>query len=112
MTDTEKINAVRVLVNNDPEATDAVISVYLDDAKAAILRRLYPWGVPYEAVIPYQYEMLQCKLAMRYFLKRGAEGEYIHDENGTNRHYGSVNDEDLLQEVVPFAWIPNWSVTR
>ena len=103
MSDTEKITIVQTLVSNDPEATDAVVSVYLKDAEAAILRRLYPWGLPDDATVPSEYEMLQCKLAMRYFLKRGAEGEYINDENGTNRHYGSVNDEDLLQEVVPYA---------
>jgi hypothetical protein len=103
MSDTEKITIVQTLVSNDPEATDEVVSVYLKDAEAAILRRLYPWGLPDAATVPSEYEMLQCKLAMRYFLKRGAEGEYIHDENGTNRHYGSVNDEDLLQEVVPYA---------
>lgn len=103
MTDAEKITTTQTLVGNDPEATDAVISVYLKDAEAAILRRLYPFEMPAVPSVPPVYEMLQCKLAMRYFLKRGAEGEYIHDENGTNRHYGSVNDEDLLQEVVPYA---------
>lgn len=112
MTEAEKISTTRVLVNNDAEATDTVLSVYLADASSAILRRLYPWGVPYNAAVPPEYEMLQCKLATRYFLRRGAEGEYIHDENGTNRHYGSVNDEDLLSEVVPYAWIPNWGLTR
>ena len=111
MTDNEKITTTRILTG-DSEATDEVISVYLADAKSAILRRLYPWGVPYNADVPPEYEMLQCKLAMRYYLKRGSEGEYIHDENGTNRHYGSTNDEDLLQEVVPYAWIPNWGLTR
>lgn len=99
----EKTATVQTLVDNDASATDAVVTVYLKDAEAAILRRLYPWGIPSDAVVPFEYEMLQCKLAMRYFLKRGAEGEYIHDENGTNRHYGSVNDEDLLSEVVPYA---------
>lgn len=104
MTDAEKISIVQTLVENDASATDAVVTVYLKDAEAAILRRLYPWGIPDTITeVPGEYEMLQCKLAMRYFLKRGAEGEYIHDENGTNRHYGSVNDEDLLSEVVPFA---------
>lgn len=104
MTDQEKISTVQVLVENDPTATDAVVTVYLMKAESAILRRLYPWGVPSNAFsVPNEYEMLQCELASRYFLKRGAEGEYIHDENGTNRHYGSVNDEDLLSEVVPYA---------
>lgn len=104
MTNAEKITTVKTLVENDAAATDAVVTVYLKDAEAAILRRLYPWGIPATVTdVPSEYEMLQCKLAMRYFLKRGAEGEYIHDENGTNRHYGSVNDEDLLSEVVPYA---------
>lgn len=104
MTNAEKIATVKTLVENDAAATDAVVTVYLKDAEAAILRRLYPWGIPTTVTdVPSEYEMLQCKLAMRYFLKRGAEGEYIHDENGTNRHYGSVNDEDLLSEVVPYA---------
>lgn len=104
MTDAEKISTVQVLVENDATATDAVVTVYLNKAEAAIMRRLYPWGIPASAPsVPEEYEMLQCELASRYFLKRGAEGEYIHDENGTNRHYGSVNDEDLLSEVVPFA---------
>lgn len=105
MTDQEKISTVQVLVENDPTATDAVVTVYLAKAESAILRRLYPYGIPSTVTdsIPEKYELLQCELASRYFLKRGAEGEYIHDENGTKRHYGSVNDEDLLSEVVPYA---------
>lgn len=110
MTDTEKIETVKTLVDNDEAATDAVVSVYLEKARAAILRRLYPWGQwTDETAVPLKYEMLQCELASRYFLKKGAEGEYIHDENGVNRHYNSANDEDLLQEVVPYAFVPGVS---
>ena len=110
MTDAVKIETVRTLVENDEAATDAVVSVYLDKARAAILRRLYPWGQwTDETTVPLKYEMLQCELASRYFLKRGSEGEYIHDENGVNRHYNSANDEDLLQEVVPYAFVPGVS---
>lgn len=106
----QAIAIVQTLVENDPAATDALVSVLLDDAKDAILRRLYPFGVPESVMeVPTMYEMLKCKLAARYFLRRGAEGEYIHDENGINRHYASVNDEDLLMEVTPYAWIPGRS---
>ena len=79
MTQQEAINIVKTLLENDPAATDALVGVYLDDAKAAILRRLYPFGGYEDADIPPVYELLWCKLAMRYFLRRGAEGEYIHD---------------------------------
>ena len=105
MTQQEAITIVQTLLEGDPAATDALVGVYLDDAKAAILRRLYPFGGYEDAAIPPVYELLWCKLAMRYFLRRGAEGEYIHDENGINRHYSSPNDEDLLKEVTPYVWV-------
>lgn len=102
-----KIQIVQTLVENDAAATSALITVYLTDAESAILRRLYPFSYRTEQEgIPAKYEMLQCKLAARYFLRRGAEGESMHEENGVNRHYNSVNDEDLLMEVTPFAWFP------
>ena len=105
MTKAEATTIVQTLLEGDTAATDALVGVYLDDAKAAILRRLYPFGTIQYADIPDIYEMLWCKLATRYFLRRGAEGEYIHDENGINRHCSSPNDEDLLQEVTPYVWV-------
>lgn len=102
MTDSEKITMAQTLIG-DEEATDALVSVYLEDAKSAILRRRYPFGMPESADIEPIYEMLQVKLAVRYFLRRGGEGEIRHTENGIDRAYGSVNDEDLMMEVTPFA---------
>lgn len=100
MTDAEKIAMVQAIVD-DSEATDALVAVYLKDAEAAMLRRRYPFGVPDGAMIT--DEMLQVKLAARYYLRRGGDGEKSHNENGINRAYGSVNDEDLLMEIVPLA---------
>lgn len=105
MTNAEAITIVQTLVESDPAATDALVGIYLNDAKAAIMRRLYPFGGSDYADIPPVYEMLWCKLAARYFLRRGAEGERLHEENGINRQYGSVNDEDLLMEVTPYVWV-------
>ena len=103
MTTAEKISKVQTLLGNDEEATDALISVYLDLAKDAILNRRYPFGIPDYADVPREYESLQIRLAQRYFLKQGAEGEQIHNEDGVHRHYGSVPDEDLLREVIQIA---------
>lgn len=103
MTDAEKITMAQALIGNDSEATDDLVAVYLNDAKSAILRRRYPFGLPTGADVEEIYEALQVKLAVRYFLRRGGEGEISHNENGINRTYGSVNDEDLLMEVTPFA---------
>lgn len=106
MTITEAIQIVKTLVEHDPSATDELIPVYLQDAQAAILRRLYPFGIPQSVTsVPAVYQLLWCKLAARYFLRRGAEGESAHNENGIDRKYGSVNDEDLLMEITPYAWV-------
>lgn len=101
MTTAEKIAYVQAMLDNDPDATDALIMSYLLKAKIAVLNRRYPFGWP-ESVDKAleQYEINQCDLAVRYFLRRGGEGEQTHNENGTHRHYGSVNDEDILMEVM------------
>lgn len=100
MTTAEKIANVQARVD-DQSAADALVTIFLEDAAEAIFQRMYPWGVPDTVTdVPARYERLQCKLAARYFLKMGGEGESLHIENGTHRHYGSVNDADLLQEVM------------
>ena len=100
----EKVIRVQTLIGADETATDELIGVYLDEAKAAILNRRYPFGIPaYIDDVPPMYDNLQCRLAQRYFLRRGAEGEQIHNEDGVHRHYGSVQDEDLLMDVIQIA---------
>ena len=104
MTDSEKIATVKVLVENDPEATDTVVPVYLNLARNAMLERLFPYDSDKdETDIPARYDMTQCELAARYFLRRGGQGEINHEENGVNRTYGSVDDADILQRLTPFA---------
>lgn len=108
MTNEQKIARVKALLGNDDEATTELVEIYLDEAKSSIMHRLYPFKIPTMTVegeivemdMPSRYDILQCKLAVRYFLRRGAEGEKNHNENGINRTYGSVNDEDLLCEVM------------
>lgn len=103
MTDAEKISIVKALVDNDAMATDALVSVYLTLAKDKITARMYPWGTEEDVEIPQKYESLQCELASRLFLKRGAEGEITHTERNTSRQYASATDEDLLKSVIPYA---------
>lgn len=102
MTDAEKISTVQTLVENDEAATDALVTVYLSQAESSILERRYPFGIPTEYDIS-QYDMMQCELASRYFLRRGGQGEISHSENGVNRTYQSVNDEDILRKVISVA---------
>ena len=95
---------VRTLVENDAEATDATIAVYLNLACNAMLERLYPYDADKTSEdIPERYETIQCELAARYFLRRGGQGEINHEENGVNRSYASADDEDILRRLTPFA---------
>ena len=104
MTNAEKIATVQTLVESDAEATDAVVSVYLSLACSAMVERLFPYDSNKSADdIPERYEMTQCELAARYFLRRGGQGEINHEENGINRQYASVDDEDILKRLTPFA---------
>ena len=104
MTKAEKIAMVQTLVENDAEATTEVVSVYLTLACNAMLERLYPFDATKTASdVPERYDTIQCELAARYFLRRGGQGEINHEENGINRNYASVDDDDILQRLTPFA---------
>ena len=101
MTEAEKITNVKTRVGNDKRATDALIAIFLDDAKDAILKERYPFGVPVTVnSVPSQYETIQCKLAARYFLRQGIDGQTVSIENGIHKHYESPDDEDLLKRVI------------
>lgn len=101
MTDYEKITTVKVLIGGC-DIEDEVVKAYLQMAENAMLRRLYPFSTT-QQVLPTQYDMDQCELAMRYYNRRGAEGETSHNENSINRTYGSVDDSDILNRLVPYA---------
>lgn len=104
MTDAEKITMVKTLVESDPGATDEVVAVYLNLACYAMIERLFPFDSNKTSEdIPSRYDTIQCELAARYFLRRGGQGEINHEENGVNRQYGTVDDEDILKRLTPFA---------
>ena len=104
MTDAEKIAMVKTLCEDDPAATDAVVKVYLSIACHKMLERLYPFDTDKEACdLPRRYDTTQCELAARLFLRRGSEGENNHEENGINRAYESVGDEDILSRPTPYV---------
>lgn len=102
MTEQEKIAYVQLLVGDEPEITEAVISVYLGVAQNKILAKLFPFGDGTETM-PAQYDITQCELTARLCLRRGAEGEISHNENGINRSYKTVDDDDILGRIMPYV---------
>ena len=103
MTNEEKITMVRVLTS-DESISDAVAMVYLRIAEGKILHRLFPFGIPEtKKEISPEYALTQCELATRLILRQGGEGETAHSENGISRTYASVDDEDILSRLTPYA---------
>ena len=103
MTQDQMISTVKAMLADDT-VTDESAGVYLRLASAKMLKRLYPFDATKgEGDIPDSYQMDQCELAVRLFLRKGGEGETSHEENGVNRTYGSVDDEDILSRLTPFA---------
>lgn len=105
MTNAEKIAMVRTLCGDDSSiASDSQVAAYLRIACHKMLERLYPFDTDKdESDLPVRYEMLQCELSVRLLLRRGGEGESSHEENGVNRTWGSVGDEDILSRLTPYA---------
>ena len=101
MTQDRKISTTKILAGVECDDNENV-NVYLDLARNNILQRLYPFGHS-GAALPLEYELMQCELAARYLIRRGMEAEISHSENGISRSFASVNDEDILCRVVPFA---------
>ena len=86
-----------------PQLNDNLLTEYLSEAEAEILNRLYPFGNGTE-VLPAKYYKLQVEIAEFLALKRGAEYETTHNENGINRHYGENHiPENLLRQITPFV---------
>jgi hypothetical protein len=104
MNGSAKTAMVQTLVENDAQATASTIAVYLDLAQNVMLERLFPYDASKTAdAIPERYDTIQCELAARYFLRRGGQGEINHEENGVNRQYATVDDEDILKRLTAYA---------
>lgn len=103
MTIEQMVRRVQTLLQNDPEATDAVVIEYLDQAEEVILNWRYPHERPEDAVVPPRYHGEKCELAARLFVRRGGLGEVIHIENGVHRDWYSSDDRELLSRITPFA---------
>lgn len=106
MTDEGKIAMLRTMIDDQDEPAE-VLSVYLELAGEKVLNRLYPFKDDYTGLkVPDRYAAVQLKCAAYMLLKRGAEGQIQHIENGIHRNYGSADIPDgMLQEVVPYAQV-------
>jgi hypothetical protein len=106
MTASQMLETVKTLIGEDPQATDAVLSVFIQKAEDMIANTLYPTGnIPEGYATPLRYHMLACQIAVAEYSKQGAEGETVHIENGIHRTYRATTSDDLLKFVIPYAGV-------
>lgn len=86
MTDAEKLEILRTMLDTGDETTDAVANAYLAAAKQAVINLAYPFGNGSEEM-PSKYDYEQIEIALYMLNRRGSEGETAHVEGGTSRTF-------------------------
>lgn len=86
MTNEEKLAILRTMLDPGDTTPDAIANTYLEAAEKAVINIAYPFGNGTEEM-PEKYEYEQIEIAVYMLNKRGAEGETIHVEGGTHRHF-------------------------
>lgn len=109
MTDKEKLSLACRLsgVVEGSEDADLLSSTYLHAAKRVILSERHPFSEdPDSETWEARFDFLQGEIAADMFLRRGAEGEKSHSENGVSRSWESAGvSKHLLARIVPKAGV-------
>ena len=106
MSESQKLEQMKTLLQDSKvkcNLEDNVLVAFLNQAKAKILARRFPFSHCEE--IEKQYENLQVELAIVLYSQSGAEGQSSHNENGVNRSWRSV--DEILNEITPMAGVFN-----
>lgn len=109
MTDAEIRAVVREISGcSIEELSDVALTYYVDSAKEAILKRLWPLDPSAsERSLPSQFSNRQIMIAVDLIQRRGAEGETAHSETGVTRTYRNAYvPADLLKDILPYARVP------
>lgn len=96
---------LRVTDPGAPEPDDNVLEACLDEAKAEIMSRRFPFGEWPDEIEP-QYVTLQIRIAIEIYDRIGMEGEKDHTENGISRKFeSSTVSSRLLEQITPYCGV-------
>ncbi len=90
MTDADKLAILKQMLDDGDTTSDAIANAYLAAAEKAVINLAYPFGDGTEEM-PEKYDYEQIEIAVYMLNKRGAEGENIHVEGGTHRHFEAAD---------------------
>lgn len=117
MTDTEKLNSIKILLEDGSEymPTDETLTEYITLAKKEILAWMYHLvgGVPDTVTeVPAKYETIQIYSVIAGWTHAGAEGQTVSIENGVHRHFSYVDMLDYIHNnVLPYVRVGAVSTT-
>lgn len=105
MTDAEKLERLKVLLNDNTTDHDAQYGVYLSMASDEILNWLYSIvAMPEGATVPPKYEQVQIMAVVAGVNIQGAENQTSHSENGIVRAFKHSDMVDYIHaHVYPYA---------
>lgn len=105
MTDAEKLEKLRLMLDPSDTTSDAIANAFLEAAEKAVIQIAYPFGDGTET-LPSKYEYEQIEIAAYFLNKRGAEGETSHSEGGVNRVFETGDIPNSLKcRITPTAGV-------
>jgi len=113
MTDSEKINRIKLILGNDAPS-DSLLTEYLTMAKDEILNWLYSNITRPDTVsaVPQKYEQVQIMAVVEALNIRGAEGQTKHDELDVNRTFKYADMVSYIHaNVFPYLGIEGYENT-
>lgn len=105
MTDSELKTQIKIKYGR--EVDDALLSVYLSEARAECIRHEYQLlkETPQNVDVS-KYDKVVSDAVVLELVKRGAEFEGTHSENGVSRTYGYTDMADYIaSKIVPYAGV-------
>ena len=100
-----QISRLKLVLGNQESLSDELAQYYLDCASEIICERRNATAVEV------QFLTIQIRIAVEFYNKRGAEGEYSHSENGIQRMYEKSDvSPSVLALITPMVRTPFSSV--
>lgn len=103
MTDAEKLDLLKTLLEISGTDKDALLTAHLDVAKREILSCLYlaVGAIPEDVTdVPALYEMTQVEAAKKMYQTGGIDGQLSHSEGGISRSYKYATPKDYIHHEV------------
>ena len=90
MTNEEKLNILKAMLDEGDTTSDEIANAYLLAAERAVTNLAFPFGNGTE-LMPEKYDYEQIEIALYMLNKRGSEGELAHSEGGTARTFETAD---------------------